>query len=152
MSMKAIIPSYQLFFSPESWMVGTVLCHIVLLCQLSQASKTSGDEGFWQDEQKTEAIICIESARLDGELAVLKAGKLNVVVKLHCGCATNPFLTGQRWRFEGFLELWVRPEIKLDNDSQIPVEILEMTEENNEGQKFVQAMMPTDLAKGSKFA
>jgi hypothetical protein len=149
MGMKAIIPSYQLFFSPESWNVGSVSCHVVLLCLLSGASVTSDDAGFWQDDKKTVAIIDIESARLDGELAVLQSGKLTVVVKLPCGCATNPFLSGQRWRFEGRLEFWAKPEIELDKDYQIPVEILEISEENVDGDKAAIAMTPTDLAKQS---
>ena len=116
--MKAIIPSYQWFFTPESFRVGSLECWIILVCKISLVSQNvSGECLITQENDSTKIVSVIEKCSLDGEIAVLEVKnplKATILIKLPCGSSKSPFKQGTKCSFTGRLELWAKPEITLN--------------------------------------
>lgn len=136
--MKATIPSYQRFFSPQSYKLGSFECWIVLVCKLSMTSQNeSGDHSLTQDDQTTKIVSTVNKCSVDGEIAILEINDpiiASVLVKLLCGSSKSPFKKDSKCGFTGRLELWAKPEIALNTASKTTVNATSIGKEDEYGE------------------
>ncbi|NTU60967.1 MAG: hypothetical protein HGA95_01360 [Caldiserica bacterium] len=136
--MKAIIPSYQWFFTPGSFKLGSFECWIILVCKISRISQNVSDEcSTTQENDSTKIVSVIEKCSLVGEIAVLEIAnplKATVLVKLPCGSSKSPFKQGSKCSFTGRLELWAKPEITLNPDLKTTINATSIGKEDENGE------------------
>jgi hypothetical protein len=137
LSMKAVIPSYQVFFTTGSFPVGLVECWVVLVCKLGGTKLSQADETVSQNGDTTTVVAVAETCHMDREIAVMGFSspmKMTCIVKLPCGTTKNHFKKGQRLELCGRLELWAKPELELDQNYKTALSILEKSQEDEFGE------------------
>jgi hypothetical protein len=136
--MKATIPSYQWFFTPQSFKLGSLECWIVLVCKLSLSSQhETGESLIAQDDQLTKIVATINKSWVDNEIAVMEIDmpiKATILVKLPCGSSKSPFKPGAKCSFVGRLELWAKPEITLNSSVKTIINATSIGKEDENGE------------------